>query len=500
MIKRIVHMIFVVLLVVYADSAFAQKNVTFQVDMGIQWQIGAFNPATDSVVMRGDFQTLAGDTATWYGYMFKLEPSNTNDSIYTITVPFADSAAGKKIQYKFVIFKDRTGSTDSWESSDNRVDSITADANQQLPLVYFNNKTTAGITVTITFQADMSDLLNQGFNPATDSIEVRGDTYPLNWGPGSLLQQDLVDPTLFTAALQFTGTAGSTIQWKFHADPQSKFTNTGWEAGDNHSLKFPAADTAVGPQKPLFSVGGLTTANDTVYFRMDMAGAHERYHNTLITGLKSVWVGGGVSPLQWPSNWLFSDTVSNGKLIRLYDNGNAANGDSVAGDNVWSAIVIFPSGSVTPAEYKFSAVFDGVDTLNGGASYLDNEAGFGLNHSISFILNGGKIYKFHTFGDQVTGIRQVNTTTIPKTYTMSQNYPNPFNPATKINYEIPKSGLVTLKVYNILGQEVATLFHGFQNTGKYIATFDASNLASGIYFYRLQAGSFNVTKKMILMK
>jgi len=89
---------------------------------------------------------------------------------------------------------------------------------------------------------------------------------------------------------------------------------------------------------------------------------------------------------------------------------------------------------------------------------------------------------------------------VPGLYALDQNYPNPFNPSTKINYSVPRSGLVSLKVYNVVGQEVATLFSGVQQAGNYHATFDGSKFASGVYFYRLQAGNFCSVKKMLLMK
>ncbi len=88
----------------------------------------------------------------------------------------------------------------------------------------------------------------------------------------------------------------------------------------------------------------------------------------------------------------------------------------------------------------------------------------------------------------------------PNTFALSQNYPNPFNPTTQINYSVSQSGYVTLKVYNTLGQEVATLFSGTQHPGNYVATFDGSRFASGLYFYRLQADKAFLTKKMLLMK
>ena len=87
-------------------------------------------------------------------------------------------------------------------------------------------------------------------------------------------------------------------------------------------------------------------------------------------------------------------------------------------------------------------------------------------------------------------------------FNLAQNYPNPFNPTTQINFSVPsnKGELVTLKVYNVLGQEVATLFSGTKSAGNYSVPFDGSKLASGVYLYRLQAGNTSITKKMVIMK
>ncbi len=100
---------------------------------------------------------------------------------------------------------------------------------------------------------------------------------------------------------------------------------------------------------------------------------------------------------------------------------------------------------------------------------------------------------------QIVGINQ-NGTTIPQKYELSQNYPNPFNPVTNVHFSIPKSGNISFKIYNSVGQLVSTYFEGFIEAGNYNADIDASKFASGIYFYTLSSSDFTETKKMMLVK
>jgi hypothetical protein len=101
--------------------------------------------------------------------------------------------------------------------------------------------------------------------------------------------------------------------------------------------------------------------------------------------------------------------------------------------------------------------------------------------------------------DGITGVAEERPG-VPMRFELSQNYPNPFNPTTQIIYSVPQKSNVTLKVFNVLGVEVATLFSGVQDAGKHATTFDAAKLSSGVYFYRLQAGSVSITKKMLFVK
>ena len=105
-------------------------------------------------------------------------------------------------------------------------------------------------------------------------------------------------------------------------------------------------------------------------------------------------------------------------------------------------------------------------------------------------------------GVNVTPLSGVITpvSNIPDKYSLSQNNPNPFNPTTNINYSIPKSGLVTLRIFDLLGREIATLVNEEKASGSYTEEFDGSNLPSGTYFYRMESGTFIETKKMMLMK
>ena len=171
------------------------------------------------------------------------------------------------------------------------------------------------------------------------------------------------------------------------------------------------------------------------------------------------------------------DQDSAGTNFAFYTGGNGT------AWNQPSHLAISPSG----ADSSFTKVIAGY--RNGGGD--DCFAVYSLG-------NGSNTYASRSCQTTV-GVGN-NNNEVPKVYSLSQNFPNPFNPTTQIKFSLPFSGLVKLVVYDVNGSEVATLINGEKQAGNYSVSFDATNIASGIYFYKLTAGNFVDTKKMALVK
>ncbi len=145
----------------------------------------------------------------------------------------------------------------------------------------------------------------------------------------------------------------------------------------------------------------------------------------------------------------------------------------------------------------------GSDVKQGDVASFYNLAEITYNYPGISLWEYNQISHSYVWSEYSTawGVTSVeNKPDIPLQYSLAQNYPNPFNPTTTISFEISHQSYITLKVYNVLGKEVATLLNGEKSAGKYNVEFNAGGLASGVYFYKLQAGSFVQTKKLILMK
>ncbi len=503
-------------LVKFEKMTISSVDVTFRANMSVQIQKGTFKIGVDTVEVRGSFQAAAGDPGgDWQGFYFTMT-KGASDSIYSVTATFPGSEVGKTFEYKLVI------NGGGWESAANRPFQVPY-TNTELPVVFFNNESVYvhAVKNIVQFQADMSSYLGTGpgqFDPSIDSLVIMGLS---NWGGYAVtevvgnktLHASFSDPNIYTTTLTFYGPVGDSTAWKFKAYPDARFGNGGgYETGDNRFYHFVSDTVNTNVLPPVIPglviyAGSLASSVD-ILFQVNMSNAVDFHSKVQIATSAITFVGlkGGIKPLgNWGGSWTYSDTVDAptyadtiSTLKTLNDQG--LNGDKVAGDNIWSLLKTMPAG--TPAgtfEFKFAMGYAGVENENGGSTYLDNELGFGVNHSL-MLQDGPAVEVLYNFGVQAPVGVEVENNSTPTTYALSQNYPNPFNPATTIKYSVPSAQFVTLKVYNLLGQEVATLINQEQNAGNYIVRFDASVLSSGIYFYSLQAGNFNETRKMILMK
>jgi len=173
-------------------------------------------------------------------------------------------------------------------------------------------------------------------------------------------------------------------------------------------------------------------------------------------------------------------------------------------DNLVPSIAIDSSGNKWIGTLGGLAKFDGTTWT----VYTTSNSGLPDNYVFSIAIDGSgnkwigtdgglAVYKE---GGVVTSVKEKTNKNIPEEFTLFQNYPNPFNPSTVISYQIASAGKVSLKVYDMLGREVATLVNETKSAGNYTATFNATKLPSGVYFYRLQAGTYSNTKKLLLLK
>lgn len=168
---------------------------------------------------------------------------------------------------------------------------------------------------------------------------------------------------------------------------------------------------------------------------------------------------------------------------------------------------IFINGNKGWVFYPYDPHYITLDSGETWDIYNTNIEPYGLmkfnfvNENIGYAINvsTGHLYKTTT-GGIVNSLNENRQNGMPFDFHLYQNYPNPFNPSTTIKYNLQKSNNVTLKIYNLAGQEIERLVNGFQIASKHETTWHPKNLSSGIYFYRLQAGEYMETKKLILQK
>ena len=370
---------------------------------------------------------------------------------------------------------------------------------------------------TVTFKADLTDLFGSGvgfFDPAIDGIEIRGF-----WGDDSAsvidglpfprpMERNLDAGVVYESTIQMQLPVGlpvgTTTNWKFKTYPDARWADGGWEIGSDHPYAFEAdgSETEVlRVPNVVPKLGPLGKPVDVLFQCYMPEDGLNSYDSSLIPRDQVEFLilkGDNPAIGAWAGDWVASDTLTAG-AIACYDNGQ--NGDLVAGDYIFSRIVTFAdtinAGGVI---YKFGAQYPAAGTISGSGP-LDNSKASGQNFSFNILAVDTMVVLYDvwpTVGTPVS-VKELGGN-VPSTYSLDQNYPNPFNPSTTIRYSLPAASDVSLKIYNILGMEVANLVNQRQAAGQYEASFNASNFASGIYFYTLETSGVSISKKMMLLK
>jgi hypothetical protein len=269
-------------------------------------------------------------------------------------------------------------------------------------------------------------------------------------------------------------------------------TNNGasWTAVNTGLTRWGVSDFAV-------SGTNVFVGNDSGVFRSTNDGTSWTAVNTGLTNTN-------VTAFAVSGTNLFAGTNGGGVFL------STNNGTSWTAVNIGLTIsyvyALAVSGTNLFAGTSLTGVFL---STNNGTSWTAVNTGLPryLNLIAPLVVSGSYLFAGTSFSvwrrplsEMITAVEQISGDGLPKGFALEQNYPNPFNPSTTIRFSLPKSGHVTLKVYDLLGREVETLVDDQRTAGSYSVEWTPNNLASGVYFYRIQAGAYTETKKLMLLR
>jgi hypothetical protein len=278
----------------------------------------------------------------------------------------------------------------------------------------------------------------------------------------------------------------------------------------------------VGARWSLWKTTDAGSTWDSAGLYLPQVGTEAGWNNAMYLNGTTIMFGTNNTKIYKSTNfgtsWTSSATTGTANTYSVSFNGTTGfAGESAAvkstdGGTTFSAFTVPGTGSIysfnnAAGKFWFGRGASIYGSTDNGGTFASQYTGTGTYQAMSVKLdgnvirgwcvsNGGGIVKYHEI---VTGIIK-NPIEVPANYSLSQNYPNPFNPSTKISFSLPKSGMADLRVYDVLGREVAVLVNGMIQGGTHSVDFNASDLSSGIYFYTLKSGDFTSTKKMMLLK
>jgi hypothetical protein len=395
-------------------------------------------------------------------------------------------------------------------------------------------------------------ILNGSFNPGTDFVTAAGGTFNGWNNKADTLRSDFLNPHVYTKVFKIdTFAAPGTIEFKFvtlTADGNGG-TIDGWEGVSNRMVSVTGTEADADQNGYLdvvleemffdnVTLNDIFSSDTSVRVEVDARSAYYFLADSLylpgdtqtgdpVTAFNGLFANG---PFATNGGWEDWGPANLGQIesLRLVDDGTK--GDVTPGDSIYTFTLNKLAGMPKKGAMKF------------GVDGYDNESGFGGDHSMSIdqanpvvrLVYGATLQANGTYTDAKGPRREDqydayilidNTTTppsvmavrrggendlisgtatedvqLPETVVLYQNFPNPFNPTTTFTYDLRRSGNVRLQIFDLLGREVAVLVNGFMPASRHQVQFDASNLASGTYLYRLQAADQVIVKTMVLLK
>ncbi len=515
-----------------------------------------FNPAAQQIGLRGSNNVDWGQTGelSWgKTYLLQQESDHVNGGsqqypgryFYSGAVHVPNKYAGAGIEFKVVVHNAGAPLDEDWgklvynPSLQNKVALSGVDTTNYW--FWFDNKRPQvkvhRDVVIVEFVADLKNAIDKKGFAFGDTLVVRTGYYGTASEVRSKMMRRQGFTTRFTAIDTITTTIGAHLDYQYYKIKNGveyreiyyNFLYTGETTGEaerrvvekitgnNIKVEDILDSKSEIHRMPLFRNTSLLARDVLVTYLCDVRPAI--YQVKVGTVLKDIQ---GTIDISDPNQVLQLGVAMNGPATggwgtwgaglmtdpahQMFDDGT--HGDAVAGDSIYTIQIQYRGGvDVVGQEFKFG--------IGGG----DNEGGYGNNHieniddtNPTFTIDAqfGSIdpVKYYAWNFDLripTGVKETPVANLPTEFSLGQNYPNPFNPSTEIIYTLPQETMVTLAVYNTMGQRVATLVNKKQAAGRYQVRWSGvdeadNHLPSGVYIYRIETNQFSAAKKMLLIK
>ncbi len=307
----------------------------------------------------------------------------------------------------------------------------------------------------------------------TDSYTYKNNS---NWHTDTDLQQDWSNGQYINSSLSTSifDSSGHEVCWLVQL-----WSNGQWVNDERDTTSFDSSGNEISSISQQWLNGQWTNNNFTLNNHVTVAFDSSGHGESAIT---QQWLNGQWVNVQQESRTFDANGNMLTDLFQQWSNGQWK--------NIFLNTYTYDENGNNLSQYN---------SIWSDSSWIPSDNQLQINYGIKDFTFFGYSMKISYSLLNTTNI-STKVVSIPNKYSLSQNYPNPFNPSTTISFSLPSKSFVTLKVYDILGREIVTIVSEEMPAGRYSKQWNAANLSSGIYFYRLQAGSYTETKKMILLK